>query len=176
MPDRSERRLPSIMLNETDSEGEVEEEETDYSMKNLFKLVRGMDKKIKAIDKKMSLQFVKIKEDMRELRIDVDKNKVEINESQQYLRNSSMRVYGLKLDPEHKSSVINLLKQVHSTLFEPILQAAVDAGEIAQVPDAEFLLEYGHTLPNRKAWSPPTSKPGMLPLPEPIIVRFNSRV
>jgi hypothetical protein len=72
-----------------------------------------------------------------------------------------------------KKSVISLLQHVHKVVFEPILQAAVEAGEIMRVPEVDVLLEYGHCLPARK---PLRNTSDTSPAPEPILVRFHSRV
>ena len=55
-----------------------------------------------------------------------------LNKNQQYLRNSSMRIYGLEVTNVQKKSVIHLLQHVHNVVFEPILQAAMEAREITR--------------------------------------------
>lgn len=154
-------RRPAVTMQEKDSADDEEE----YTMKELFGLIKKLDKKMDTW-----------KEEQEGLRADVDKSKLDINEMQQYLRNSSIRIYGLKTETSHTSSVIKLLQHVHDVILAPILQLAVDAGEIGRVPDAESLLEYGHVLPSRKAWQPPRSAPDTPPPPHPVLVRFHSRV
>ena len=135
----------------------------------LMKVVKANGQKMDSLNQK----FSDIKRDYTELKKKVENNTVILNETQQYLQNSSMRIYGLEVTNVQKKSVIQLLQHVHQVVFEPILQAAVETGEIARVPEADVLLEYGHCLPAQK---PLRNASHSSPAPEPILVRFHSRV
>ena len=156
--DKRARRVASTYEELDESEGEG-----DTSLRALAKLIRENGKKMD----KLSIKFDDLTADHKELKKEVDKQKVELNETQQDLRNSSLRISGLKVGPEHRKSVIRLLQLVHEKVFAPILQGAVDAGEIMCVPEPDVLLEYGHLLPQRKKSASSS---------EPILVRFHSRV
>ena len=74
---------------------------------------------------------------------------------------------GLELPQAVKGSVPNLLKHTYENIFKPILEVALEKGDIDRVPRQEELLEYGHVLPLSPKSSATT---------EPIIIRFFSRV
>ena len=92
-----------------------------------------------------------------------------INEREQHSRNSSIRIFGYKLDPETSKDAIKTCESVYSSVLRPILQIAVKNKVLDSMPAMNQLIEYGHTLPARK------DKDGVTQ-PCPIIIRFQSRL
>ena len=93
----------------------------------------------------------------------VDKIESSVNQLEQHSRNCSIRLFNLTLSNEDAKSALKTSKAVYKVL-SPILQCAVEDGELDEVPSIFRLIEYAHTLP--------TKGDG----PCPIIVRFQSRI
>ena len=86
---------------------------------------------------------------IRELKEKDRLNKNSLNDREQYARNYSARIFGLKL-PSEKPTVGEVLESVYDKLLHPILQLAYDDGKITEIPPVRTLIEYSHTLPSRK--------------------------
>lgn len=85
------------------------------------------------------------------------------NEREQYLRASSIRVFGLQIPEKDKNNPIKVMQTLHNNLLKPILDLAVQKAEIEEVPTVYDLLETAHILPSSKGSS------------TPVIARFKSR-
>jgi len=131
-------------------------------------LIKGLSWQILELASKLDAQN-KIMEDQKTVLDAQDKTIMELknslNDLEQYTRNSNVRINGHALSAKtDKTDGKQVLKDVYETLLVPILNLAVDAGEIDNVPPMETLLEYGHVLITEKA-----------DLPSSIIIRFYSR-
>ena len=84
---------------------------------------------------------------------------LKINSLEQYNRSWSIRVNGLALTSEEEKCAETVKRKVYNSLLLPILNGAVDSGDLEEVPTVDSLLENAHVLP---------SKDG----PKPVIVRF----
>ena len=93
----------------------------------------------------------------------IDALELKINSLEQYNRSWSIRVNGLALTSEEELSlekcVETVKRKVYNCLLLPILNGAVDNGDLEEVPTVNSLLENTHLLP---------SKDG----PKPVIARF----
>ena len=121
-------------------------------------MMEEQEKTIKSLTETVETQGAMIRELKEKDRL----NKNSLNDREQYARNYSARIFGLKL-PSEKPTVGEVLESVYDKLLHPILQLAYDDGKITEIPPVRTLIEYGHTLPSRKGGPPP------------IIVRFYSR-
>jgi len=92
-----------------------------------------------------------------------------INEREQHSRNSSIRIFGYKLDAETSRDLMKTCESVYSSVLRPILQIAIKNKVLESMPTINELIEYGHMLPARK------DKDGVTQ-PCPIIIRFQSRL
>ena len=93
------------------------DDEQGSDFEKLMKVVKANSQMIDSLNQK----FSDIKRDYTELKKKVDNNTIILNETQQYLRNSSMRIYRLEVTNVQKKSVIQQLQHVHQVVFEPIL-------------------------------------------------------
>ena len=114
-----------------------------------------------------------------------DKNKtidllqLKMNSIEQYNRSWSIRINGLAMTSEEEKDGNLVKRKVYDHLLLPILQGAVEQGDLTDVPPVEKVLEAAHVLatprPNRlsqdslsgtsAAWSPGTRRtlrPGKL--------------
>lgn len=129
----------------------------------LMKKLDLIQTKVEVLDKLketvavLETENAKLKEEIQDLR-------KKDNEREQYARNSSVRIYGVKLAEQDRTNPFKVMEQVHNSLLRPILQLAVDAGEIPCVPTPLELLETAHILPANKSSTT-----------IPVIARFKSR-
>jgi Spy/CpxP family protein refolding chaperone len=86
-----------------------------------------------------------------------------LNDLEQYNRQWSVRVNNIPLTSDEENNTAAIREKVYELAFRPILQGAVDAGELADLPEAEDLLELAHTLPGKQGQN------------KPIITRFRDR-
>ena len=89
----------------------------------------------------------------------IDALELKINSLEQYNRSWSIRVNGLALTSEEEKCVETVKRKVYNCLLLPILNGAVNNGDLEEVPTVDSLLENAHVLP---------SKDG----PKPVIARF----
>jgi hypothetical protein len=85
------------------------------------------------------------------------------NDLEQYNRAWSVRVFNIPLTEEEEKDGTTTRDKVYDLAFLPILQGAMESGELAAIPSAEDLLEVAHVLPG---------KPGS---PKPVIATFYNR-
>ena len=88
-----------------------------------------------------------------------------LNDREQHSRNSSIRVFGLKVAQDVAKDAVATAKLVFDEVLSPILDAAVEKGLLHVIPKWFEVIEHCHTLPNAKVEGKP-----------PIIVRFQSRL
>ena len=88
-----------------------------------------------------------------------------LNDREQHSRNSSIRIFGMKVDPDTARDAISTAKAVYDDVLKVILDAAVEAGDLRVVPRWFELIEHCHCLKDIKNEGKP-----------PIIVRFQSRL
>ena len=75
------------------------------------------------------------------------KLKRDINlEREMRARNQRIRILGLKMNGD-QTDVGHVLQNVFTRLVNPILNLAVEKGDIAEVPRCQAVLEFGHILP-----------------------------
>jgi hypothetical protein len=87
-----------------------------------------------------------------------------INNLEQYNRAWSVRITNLPVTSDEEKDPIAMRDKVYQLAFRPILDGALNVGDISSIPSAAELLEIAHVLP---------SKPGTH---KPIIARFRDRV
>jgi hypothetical protein len=85
------------------------------------------------------------------------------NELEQYNRSWSVRIFNIPLTEEEEKDGTATRDKAYDLALLPILQGALESGEISTIPSAEELLEVAHVLPG---------KPGSN---KPIIARFYNR-
>ena len=77
------------------------------------------------------------------------------NSLEQYNRSWSIRINGLAVTSEEEKDSSLVKKKVFDHLLRPILQGAVDQGDLSDVPPVEQVLEAAHVLPARDARTKP---------------------
>ncbi len=87
-----------------------------------------------------------------------------LNDLEQYNRQWSVRVHNIPLTPDKERNPISVHNKVYELALRPILQGAVEAGELDVLPDAGEVLELAHTLQGKQGQA------------KPIITRFKDRV
>ena len=70
-----------------------------------------------------------------------------LNNVDQYNRSWSIRIFNLPIPPADSRNNFKVAQFTYDTVLRPILDGAVLAGEIAEVPPCHRLLERGHILP-----------------------------
>jgi hypothetical protein len=142
--------------------------------------VETLTKQVKAMDAKMTsleAKLMDVLEVNKNLKADLkakDKSIEDLstgysnlvsrcNELEQYNRSWSVRIFNIPLTEEEEKDGTATKNKVYELAFLPILQGALESGEISSIPGAEELLEAAHVLP---------SKPGSI---KPIIARFYNR-
>lgn len=142
--------------------------------------VETMTKQMKAMDAKMAsleAKLLGVLETNKDLTADLKaKNKLldelssshssltsRCNDLEQYNRAWSVRIFNIPLTEEEEKDGTATRNKVYDLALLPILQGAMESGEISSVPSAEELLEVAHVLP---------SKPGTT---KPVIARFFNR-
>jgi DNA repair exonuclease SbcCD ATPase subunit len=140
------------------------------SVETLSKQVKAMDTKIASLEAKL----VDVLETNKTLKAEIQaKDKAldnlsssytnlvsRCNELEQYNRSWSVRVFNIPLSDKEEKDRTTTKEKTYELAFLPILQGALEAGEISAIPSAEELLETAHVLP---------SKPGSI---KPVIARF----
>lgn len=112
----------------------------------------------------------KSQEEVASLRTDSKKKDAEIallksrlNNLEQHHRGWSIRVNDLPLDPAAANDPQKVMETLYNKALLPILQGALQKGEIKSVPTCHQLLETAHILPGKDG------------RPKPIIARFFCR-
>jgi hypothetical protein len=140
-------------------------------LEDIIKSLRGEFTTINNKLTKMETQLDTIMAENKELKSLVAERDSEIlslrsqlNVIEQYNRSWSVRIVGLPLTPEEETSADAVKNKVLTNVLLPILEGAVAAGDLAEVPStADRVLERAHVL---------RAKDGAV---EPIIARFYSR-
>jgi len=86
-----------------------------------------------------------------------------LNSVEQHHRSWGARVLNVQVSDAEAADPAAMIVKVYNTALRPMLEAAVRAGKLSEVPPASQVLEVAHVLPG---------KPGH---PRPIIMRFFSR-
>jgi hypothetical protein len=89
---------------------------------------------------------------------------VKLNSLEQYNRSWSIRVHGLPLTTSRETDSTYVKEQLYDRVLLPILQGAVEEGDLSDIPPVERLIEHAHILPTREKDKV-----------KPIIARFYSR-
>ncbi len=90
--------------------------------------------------------------------------RLKLNGLEQHNRSWSIRVNGIQLTEEEEANITTVKEQVFNNIIKPILEGAVEMGDLPELPPASAVLEHAHVLPSRDR-----SKP------KPIICRFYCR-
>ena len=142
--------------------------------------VETLGKQMKAMDAKMAsleAKLLGVLEENKCLKVDIKaKDKViedlgtgysnlvsRCNDLEQYNRAWSVRIFNIPLTEEEERDGTATRDKAYDLAFLPILQGALESGEISSIPSAEDLLEVAHVLPGK----PGTAKP--------VIARFYNR-
>ena len=137
--------------------------------------------KLKDIDARLSRMETleksvqKLQTTSKKLREDVDNLLRRDNDREQRDRNHSIRVFGLTISEEEKTKPLKIMKNLYDNILSPILQIAVDEGEIAALPPMLDLLETAHILPQGAVTNKAKTRSNdKVPLSQ-TIARFKSR-
>jgi hypothetical protein len=137
----------------------------------------GMDKKIDALESlparlaKMEKLLTKVNEEngilrkaMQQKEEQINSLTLKLNSLEQHHRSWSIRVSNLPIPQNEETNNKAVSKVVYDALLCPILQGAVDKGDLPVLPSAVDTIEYAHILP---------AKDGAK---KPVIVRFRDRM
>ena len=86
-----------------------------------------------------------------------------LNELEQYTRGGSIRVLNVPLTDEEERNNTQVATKLYNLVLKPILQGALDSGDIDNIPSREQLIEKAHVLPGKDGEH------------KPIIARFYNR-
>lgn len=143
------------------------------TVENVGKQLKAMDAKLASLEARLS----EVLEENKELKSDIKaRDKIiedlsngysamtsRCNDLEQYNRGWSLRFFNIPLTEEEERDGSITRDKVYDLALLPILQGALELGDIASIPSAEELLEVAHVLPG---------KPGSN---KPVIARFFSR-
>jgi hypothetical protein len=90
----------------------------------------------------------------------INKHVDQINNCEQALRSSSLRILGLPL--KRDSTPIKIIDTIFDCILQPILETAKARGEIGEYPSRRFLIDSAFTIPSKT------------PLSCPVIVKLSS--
>jgi uncharacterized coiled-coil protein SlyX len=143
------------------------------SVENLAKQVKAMDARMASLEAKLTSALETNKELSAEIKAkekaldDLSSGYTTLvnrcNDLEQYNRAWSVRIFNIPLTEDEEKDVWTVRDKVYDLAFLPILQGALEAGDISTIPSAEELLETAHVLPG---------KPGSA---KPVIARFYCR-
>lgn len=88
---------------------------------------------------------------------------LKLNSIAQHNRSWSIRVNGVELSNEEETNSRAVKNKLFDTVLRPILQGAVECGDLDEIPAMEKVLEHAHILPAKDRQS------------KPIIARFTGR-
>ena len=129
------------------------------SIKKLTDKVTSLENSVAEAQRENS----QLMDDLAERDRTIDSLKDQLNETQQYQRQWSIRVIGLQIPETDKNNNFAVRNILYRSLLAPILEGAVATGDIPSVPQVDHLIERAHILPS----SP--NKPSV------VIARFFSR-
>jgi hypothetical protein len=140
-------------------------------LEEIVKSLRGEFSTITTKLTKMEAQLDTIVAENKELKIMVSERDAEIrslkahlNSLEQYNRSWSIRVMGLPLSADEEKNPDSVKKKIYANVLLPILEGAVAAGDLREVPpNADSVLERAHVL---------RAKEGVA---KPVIARFYER-
>jgi hypothetical protein len=123
-------------------------------LEEIVKSLRGEFSSITAKLTKMEGQLDSIVAENKELKNMVAERdseifslKTQLNTIEQYNRSWSVRIMGLPLSPDEESSPDLIKKKIFSAVLKPILDGAVQAGDLPEIPpSANSILERAHVL------------------------------
>ena len=117
---RDEMRLQFEKLSTKFEQLESKLDEQRNEITNLTKMLEDKDKKIAELTSEMK----KLKKETQ----------TGLHEKEIRSRNYSLRIFGMKVEGD-KTEVPTVLQNVYDKLLRPILELAVEAGELPAVPD-----------------------------------------
>lgn len=141
------------------------------SSKNVEVRLKGIEERLDNLEN-LQRTVASIEADTMKLRADVDFLLRRDNEREQYLRNSSIRVFDLPIKKDDQNNPLTVMKTLFTNVLEPILSIAKDMGDIDDIPQVFDLLETAHILPLPSS-APPNTR--SRPNTNAIIARFKSR-
>lgn len=149
--------------------GSEEEETEDLAslLKEVISSQRRMEKNQNSMQDQLNtllVGFDKIKTGLSAAERDIVNLQKKTNMIEQHSRNFTVRVFNLKIQPDSAKDCVKTSNLVYRELIQPILQLAVDSGELPRVPDLLDTVEYSHILPAKGNKE------------DAIIVRFQSRI
>jgi hypothetical protein len=137
------------------------------SVENLSAKLDTMEASLKsslADNKKLQDELVEKTKTIGDLQASYSALEYKLNDLEQYNRQWSVRVQNIPLTPDEERNPIAVRNKVYELALRPILQGAVEAGELDWMPEAKDTLEIAHTLPGKQGQA------------KPIITRFKDRV
>ena len=157
---------------------------TSYTKKQLEDIVAGLNVKLDAMQKSLSgleglpgkvegletllkeanEKRAELANSLEAMNKDMQAMKLKLNNLEQHNRSWSIRVHGIQLCEEEEIDSRTVKERIYDSVIRPILDGAVEMGELPVLPSASELLEHAHVLPTRDR-----SKP------KPIICRFYCR-
>ena len=137
-------------------------EEMFEEMMERMNLLTETVEEMKAALKAVTTENVSLKKTIDHQADEIAYLKNSNNDREQYARSWSMRVLNITLPRGQESNTRAIMETVYESLLLPILEGALEAKEISNIPSCEALLETAHPLPGKGE-------------KKPVIVRFYSR-
>lgn len=101
----------------------------------------------------LKVQLSELTKQNKDLAYTISSQAERINNCEQALRASFIRIVGLPVTRETPSK--DIINCVHSTIILPVLEAAKAAGEIDAFPSQRFLIESAFAIPSKSTTSAP---------------------
>ncbi len=126
------------------------------NIKTLVVSLRDENKELRAAIKEKDSQLA-------DMQVSLNNMETKLNNLEQHHRGWGARVLNVPLSKEDEADPAATIEKVFSLALRPMLEGAVQAGKLREVPSADQVLEVAHVLPG---------KPGQ---PKPVIMRFYNR-
>jgi len=126
------------------------------NIKTLVVSLRDENKELRAAIKEKDSQLA-------DMQVSLNNMETKLNNLEQHHRGWGARVLNVPLSKEDEADPAATIEKVYSLALRPMLEGAVQAGKLREVPSADQVLEVAHVLPG---------KPGQL---KPVIMRFYNR-
>ncbi len=136
------------------------------TVENISKQLSNMEVKLNHLvgeNKQLKEEIAAKNTTIEELKSGYTRLEERLNTQEQYNRSWSVRVLNIPLTADEEKNPSAIINKVYDLAFKPVLQGAVESGELLHLPTADELLEIAHVLPGKEGSN------------KPIITRFYNR-
>jgi uncharacterized protein YoxC len=128
-----------------------------------IKNIRTLVESLTVENKELRTALKEKDEQLGQMQASVNSLEERLNNLEQHHRGWSARVHNIPLSPLEEANSTAVINKVYDLALRPILEGAMQAGELQELPSADQVLEVAHVLPGKQGY------------PKPIIMRFYNR-